>query len=213
MSKLEAIIVGTVVALAPPVFLFFAAWWSAFAVGCIAGGSLPEKAVAVSALTGLSGGVLLDCLFLRRWTRNAYGLNVWFLAAAYLGCAIIGLALCMGVPVFHPLLGAVAGVYVGRKLAHAGTERKQAKQTIRQVAVFAAAVMLVVCMLSGMIAMLSRANLQHMFDHMFGAQVAVSGPLVIGLILGGGAALVLLQYWLARKAAALAYGKPLIPNP
>jgi hypothetical protein len=211
MKILEAILIGVAVAVMPPVLLFFAAWWSAFAVAVaisqITGDPPPEKAIAISALAGLGGGVLLDCFFLKRWTRNVYRVRTRFLVAAYLGCAIFGFAACMGVPVLHPLLGVVAGLYVGRRLAHAGTEPEQAKRAMRQVATFAAAVMSAICVLSGSIALVNPTTpgeLQRLFHTPF----SVSWTMVGGLIVVGGAVLVLLQYWLARSATALAYGRP-----
>jgi hypothetical protein len=216
MSKLEAIIVGAVVALVPPAVLLLVAGFSAGGIWWLSGGYLPEKVIGLSALAGLSAGVLLDCFFLKRWTHNVYCLSLWCLVAAYLGSAIVGLFVCMGVPVFHPLLGAVAGLYVGRRLAHARTEGGLAEQAIRHVAAFASIVMLAICALSGTAALLSPStlsDLQHILQPFFTVPFIVSRPMVIGLILGGGAVLVLLQYWLARKAAALAYGKLIVPHP
>jgi hypothetical protein len=212
MGKFETILVGAVIAVAPPLLLLFAAWWSAYgvavAVSHMTGDALPEKAIAVSALSGLAAGVLLDCLFLRRWTRRVYDLKTPILVAAYLACAIVGFAVCMGVPVFHPLLGIVAGLYAGRKLAHARVEPERAKRAMRQVAAFAALVMLGICILSGTIALVNPTTPREL-QRMFRAPFDVSWTMVGGLILAGGAALVLLQYWLARKAAVLACGRPL----
>lgn len=211
MTRLESTIVGTVLALLPPVMLFIAAGVSACGIWLLTGSYLPEKTIGISALAGLFSGMVLDCLFLTRWTRNVYRLKTWLLVAAYLGCAIIGFAVCMGVPVFHPLLGGVAGLYVGRRLAHTGAEPEQVERAMRRMAIFVTVVMLAICVLSGTVAMLNPTTpgeLQRMFNTPF----TVSWPMVVGLILGGGAALVLLQYWLARQAVALAYGKPPIPN-
>jgi hypothetical protein len=211
MNRLEAVLIGVAIAAIPPLLLFFAAWWSAFGVAAVVwhntGDALPEKAIAVSALAGLAGGALLDCLFLRRWTRNVYYLRTGILVAAYLACAIFGFAACMGVPVFHPLLGVVAGLYVGRKLAHAGTEPERATRAMRQVATFAAIVMLGICVLSGTIALVNPTTPREL-QRMLHAPFNVSWTMVGGLILVGGAVLVLLQYWLARSATALAYGRP-----
>jgi uncharacterized membrane protein len=78
---------------------------------------------------------------------------------------------------------------------------------MRQVAAFAAVVMLAICVLSGTIALVNPTTpgeLQRMFRTPFN----VSWTMVGSLILCGGAALVVLQYWLARRATALAYGRP-----
>jgi hypothetical protein len=211
MNKLEAILTGAVVAVMPPLLLFFAAWWSAFGVAIlvqrVAGDTLPEKAIAISALAGLAGGVLLDCFFLRRWTRNVYRLRTPFLVAVYLACALFVFAVCMGVPVFHPLLGAVAGVYVGRRLAHTAAQPEQVTRTMRQVSNFAAFVMFAICLLSGTIALVNPTTPREL-QRMLHTPFDVSWTMVGGLILVGGTALVLLQYWLARAATALAYGSP-----
>jgi hypothetical protein len=211
MNKLESTLICIAMGAMPPLLLFFVTWWSAYGIALamqsLMGNSLSEKAIAASALAGLAGGVLLDCFFLKRWAGNVYRLRVPFLVAAYIGCAIFGFAACMGVPVLHPLLGVLAGLYVGRRLAHSGAEPAEGRQAVRRVARFAAVVMFIICVLSAAIALVNPTTPGEL-QRLFHAPFNISWTMVGGLILVGGAILISVQYWLAWAAATLAYGRP-----
>jgi len=54
---------------------------------------------------------------------------------------------------------------------------------------------------------------QGMFQHLLPSQLAVTRSMILALILVGGSALIVLEYWLTMAAALAAFrlGKP--PNP
>jgi hypothetical protein len=201
MSRTESVIVGMCIASVCPAFLFFG--------GCLIGFLvLPERAIPIVALSMLTAGILLDLAFLKRWTSRVYQLNLGALIFVYCFFSLVVLALCMGVPVFNTLLGVVAGAYAGRRLRHGGASTDQVRESTRHVSLFAAAVISGVCLLSAAAAVVSRStpsDLQGTLNMIFGLQLAVTWRMIFGLIVLGGSALILLQYWLTKVAAMIAY--------
>jgi len=201
MSRTESVIVGMCIASVCPAFLFFA--------GCLIGFLvLPERAIPIVALSMFTAGILLDLAFLKRWTGRVYQLNLGVLIFVYCFFSLVVLALCMGVPVFNTFLGLVAGGYVGRKLRHVGANTDQAREGARHVSLFAAAVIGAVCFLSAAVAVVSPStpsDLQGTLDMIFGLQLVVTWRMILGLIVVGGSALILLQYWVTKVAAMMAY--------
>jgi hypothetical protein len=211
MSKIEAAIVGLCLGLLGPVLLFFATWWTSVFV-------LPDRAIPAAALSGLAIGLLLDVLFLKHWVRRVYRFPAGLLVLAYLFSSLIVFAVSMGVPVLNAGLGIAAGAYVGRKLRHAEVDREKLLAGARRVSVFATVVIALICALSATIALASPstpADLQRMFQDLLPWQVPVTRSMILGLILLGGSALILLEYWLTMAAALTAFrlGKTPTSNP
>ena len=213
MSKIEAAIVALCLGLLAPLLLFFASWWTSVFV-------LPERAIPAAALSGLALGLLLDLLFLKHWVRRVYRFPAGLLVAAYLFSSLIVFAVSMGVPVLNAGLGIAAGAYVGRKLRHAGALREEFRAGARRASVFATAVIALICALSATIALMSPStpsDVQRMFQLLLPWQLPVTRSMILGLILLGGSALIVLEYWLTMAAALAAFrlGKPrppLTPN-
>jgi hypothetical protein len=197
MTKNESFIVGTFLSLAMLACLFFPAWWLSYFL-------LPEKAIPITALSGLFIGILLDIFFLKRWVKHFYTMHILPLLLMYLLLSLIGFAVCMGVPIFHPLLGIVAGAYVGRKLFYLHADEDRLRRASKFTALFTAIVMCLICIFSATIAILNPttpSELQRMFNLTF----TVNWWMVIGLILVGGFVLVAFQYWAAKKAANISF--------
>jgi len=201
MSKTESAILGLCLGLLCPGLVFFASWWASVFV-------LPESCIPAAALTGLALGILLDAIFLKRWIGQAYRLPAGLLVGVYLFSSLIVFAISMGVPVLNAALGIAAGGYVGRKLRHAGAGTQQLRSAARRVSTFATAVIAAVCALSAAIALASPStpsDLQRMFQHVLRWQFAVTWSTIAGLILLGGSALIVLEYWLTMGATRIAY--------
>jgi hypothetical protein len=197
MTKIESIIIGFIMCVVVPACLFVPTWWLSFLF-------LPEKAVPITALSGLILGALLDVIFIKRWIKRAYTLNPAVLIFLYLLFSLFVFAMFMGVPIFHPLLGIVAGVYMGRKLRYLRADSEQVRYVIKYTALFTACIMCLICVFSATVSLLhpdTPSELKGMLNLTF----PVTWPMVVGLIFIGGSFLVAFQYWSTKKAAAITY--------
>jgi hypothetical protein len=189
------------VAILVPVCLFFAAWWLSAAL-------VPERLIPACALGGLALGAVLDAFFLRRMAARAYRVRPPLLMLLYIYVSVITYGVCMGFPVSVLVPGAVAGVYVGRRLRHGGGDAAGAAGAIRRAGLFVAGVIACAAGFSAYLVLrepYAGAELARMFSLNF----AVTRHMIIGLVAGGGPALVVCQYWLATRLARLAYGRRL----
>lgn len=177
--------------------LFLAGWWGS--IGLVA-----ERDIFKIALLGLGLGILIDLIFLKKWVANAFNLNRAILLFIYLFYSICIYGFFMGFPVFNAAMGIVAGLYVGRRMYHQKTDSREFDRNVQVTSVFATAVMAVICLSSALLA-LSETNLPAQLEGMFNLNFEVTWPMIIGIIVLGGTALILSQYWLTRKAASLAF--------
>ena len=196
MGRRESIIVGSCIGIVVPVCCFFAAWWASVAV-------LPERVVSVFAFGGLGVGVLLDALFLRRWVARVYAADLRLFMLLYLWLSIITYAVSMGMPVTLLVPGVLAGAYMGRRLRAEGAAAIGLASGIRRASLFAAFVILCASAASSFLVLRERApglELQRMFN----SNYEFSRSMIAGIVVGGGVILVLVQYVLTGKAAAIA---------
>ncbi|MDD4857620.1 MAG: hypothetical protein PHD74_05880 [Candidatus Krumholzibacteria bacterium] len=199
MERRESFIVGVFIAILVPVCLFFASWWLSIAV-------VPERYIFICAFGGLGLGVLLDAFFLAGWTARAYKFGLPTLAIIYIYVSVITYAVFMGVPVFNLLPGAVAGLYIGRRLRHDGVTGDAAARTIRGIGLFAAGVIACAAASSAFIALRDPYTGMDI-GRMLHMRFSVTRSMLVGLIAVGGPALVACQYWLAAGIARFAYGR------
>jgi hypothetical protein len=198
VGRIESAVVGAFIAIIVPACMFFAAWWLSVAL-------VPERAVPACALGGLGLGAVLDAFFLARWTARAYEIRVYMPMLLYIFVSVITYALCMGVPVFILVPGAVAGVYAGRRFVHARANGERAAMGIRRAGLFTAVVIACASAVSAFLVLhdtFAGADLAHMFR----LKSAITRPMIAVFVAIGGPALVACQYWLTTKAARIAYG-------
>jgi len=204
-SKIESMAVGSLLGVLCPASLFLSGWWGAALLSFWAPADvISEKAIIAAAIAGLFLGVLLDVLFLKQWARNIWHFKAAPLICAYLFYSIVVLGLCMGVPVLNLGLGAVAGGFVGRKLRRCQANQAQVRKGANRVGLFTAMVIFAVSCLSGLMAMVSPSTPTDL-ARICHLQAPINWLIIAALIVAGGSALVVLQYWLAAKAAMLAY--------
>lgn len=205
MGKIETLILGVIIAVLVPLALFLAGWFISAALFLYEVVSIPETAIPIVAFSGLGLGILLDVACLKRWVRKAYCLNLRLVSLLYLFYAIVTLALFMGVPIVNVGLGVIAGVYVSRRCHHLGAKPEYFQQEVKKVSLFTAWVMGFIAIISGTIAISdpwTLANLQGMFNL---ESFVITREMIIGLVVIGVPLLVVLQYWLTKFAAIVAF--------
>ena len=92
-------------------------------------------------MTILTGNLIIDIIFVRKWVRNAYRMNSKILMAIYIFYSFVALGMGMGVPIFNFALGIAAGVYSARRMHFAGADEQNRNLAFRKTALFCAAVM------------------------------------------------------------------------
>jgi len=196
MSKIESVILGMFLGFLPLVVCF---------VGTVlfAGMVFGTEVLEAWALWSLVPGVAIDVVFLKKWVRNAYQINSKILAAIYIFYAVIAIGMCMGMPIFHFAMCIAAGFYIARKMHFAGANEQMRNQAFKRMAVFCAAVMALICCLITLWAIAGQM-IGYKFDTPL-LSFTFTVPIFFAVVLTGGAALVLLQYWLTGAAAKVTF--------
>jgi hypothetical protein len=123
------------------------------------------------------------------------------LAALYIFYSIGVLGFCMGIPILEFPLGMAAGAYAARKIYHSKAGPEEFNRTVKKVSVFAAAVMVLICCLMALVGIAGKIPGSKFETPILSFTFTV--PVFSAVVLIGGAALVLLQYWLTRTAARI----------
>ncbi len=197
MGKFDKVFAGMVLGFIIPVVSFCGFWWSSFALG------LDVKCWSI---TGIVVGILIDVMFLGKLLPKFYYLSKLTLLALYAAYSVGIFGFFMGVPVFNVIPGVFAGTYIGRKMKITGQSRDVFKEEMRKATKFSSAVLLFVCFCSAFIALqdpFTGENLRGMLNLGF----EVTRTHIWLLIVLGGTALLLIQYFLVMTAGRIAYEK------
>lgn len=196
MNKFESFLLGIFFGFVPLVFCLL----TTFIITAILFG---KEVFGPWVLWSLVPGIIIDVIFLKKWVRRAYRVSNKVLAAVYLFCSVVALGLGMGVPIFNVALGIAGGVYSARRMHFAGADEESRKKYFRKTAVFCAVVMAMMCCLITLWAIAGE-----MVGYRFETPVlsfTFTVPIFSAVVLAGGTALVLLQYWLTSTSAKLAF--------
>ena len=206
MSKAESIAVGLVVGILCPLLLFVLCWWSTAALVIYQVLPIPESVIIVAAFAGLAAGVVLDALYLRKWIAQFYNADMRLMVLVYLFCSAIAVAFFMGLPLGNIVLGALAGVYVGRRQHHAGRSKELFRRTVGKVSVFTALVTGLEALPIGLLA-LGEGMVVELLQQIVGLEESViAGPVGIGLVGLLSVVLMAVQFWCTRTATWFAFG-------
>lgn len=174
-----------------PIFFFLLFWFTSV---CFTDNI---KTVAILAVSGLTGGLVLALLASFYWKLDVFLLRPWIAATVYIFYNICLFGLFMGVPVFHPILGLLAGAYWACRMIYVNIPSEQYQPTTKKVTTLTALTMAGICLMSAFFALSSKStpsDLKGMLHLSFNVTI----PMVAGLILVGGTFLVFLQYWLTK---------------
>ena len=161
------------------------------------------QALGPWALWSFVPAIAIDVFLLKKWIGSAYQMSGKVLASVYLFYSIIGLGMCMGIPLVSFTLGIFAGLYSARRMQLARADEQNCKRYFKKTAFFCASVMALMCCL---ITLWAGAG------GLIGAQVetpillfTMTLPVFAAIVLTGGAAAVLLQYLVILVTAKIAF--------
>ena len=112
----------------------------------------------------------------------------------------------MGFPVFTVITGPVAGYYVGKRMAYHNLDVEDVKKRVRRTSLFTASVTAVVCFISSVLA-LSEKTLPSQLTEMLNAPFVITWTMVWGIIIVGGALLIVGEYWATKFTVFWAYSR------
>jgi hypothetical protein len=196
LARIEQLFLAVIIGLIFPILLGLVGWW----------GSIPfvsEDRIILFAVGGVLAGVMVDLLFLRRWTRKALSASILWPGAAYLFYSVGVFGFFMGVPVFNLLLGPVWGYYMGMRLRSAIADKPAVATAAHRSALFTSGVLALACIAAFVIAFLD-PSLEANIQGMFGLAEPLDRSLILGLSVVGGGALILIEYLLTRAAVKFA---------
>ncbi len=193
---IEVLILGMFLGFLPLVVCFVG---TVFFAGMVFGTEVLEAWV----LWSLVPGAAIDIVFLKKWVRNAYQINSKILAAIYIFYSVITIGPCMGIPIFHFVMGTAAGVFAARRSRFVGTDEEGRRQAFKRMARFCAGVMVLICCLITLWAMTGQMIGYRLETPVLSFTFTV--PIFFAVVLTGGAALVLLQYQLTSVAAKVTF--------
>jgi len=198
LSKLESVFIGIIIGPVLPILLFLAGWWTSFFFAA-------ERTIFLFSLVGFGIGCITDIIVFE-WIKKAYWWKQSVLVMIYLFYSACFFGFFMGVPVFNLAVGAIAGIFMGRRFYHEGIDKEQLKKASASFALFSALVMVLVSIASAYFATRDITDTARNLKGMFRLQFLPTNQMIIALIVVGGTGLVLSQYWIAKKLTHWAYG-------
>lgn len=205
MPGWERALAGAGVAVAVPVSLSVAGWWVSASLALSGLLQIGDTHIAMSALAGLIGGVMLDIVFLGRWVRSFYAVPLVAMVPLYLFWTAIATAWFMGLPFGNLTLGTLAGAYMGRRALHAGADEWEFRRQALVTALVAANVTGLAALGIGLLAMREPYTLAFA-RRILGLEGLVSAQSAdVVIVTGAVLALSVVQFLLCRGASECAF--------
>jgi len=204
MNKTESRIITFVIGAAVPVLVFIFFWFFTAAVNVFNIAAVSVKLVIVVSFTGLGIGILLDILYLKKWTVNFYNANLKLMMFIYLYCSFVAIAFFMGVPVGNLILGILAGLYIGRKCRYTEESICNFSNSSRKVSIFTAVVIGAVSLPIGLLALTcgERYIAEDLLKIIGLNYSTINGLCLIGVLC---IILMIMQFWFTKCAASRGY--------
>jgi len=206
VSRVESIIVGSFLGLACPLSFFILGWWISATLDIYRVFPISESSIAAVAITGFCIGILLDVFFLRKWTVKFYGFGLKLIAPVYLFWSAVAVASLMGLPFSNLVLGTLAGLYVGRRAYHAGTNEEKFRIVARSASFLTGLVTSGEEAVIGVL-VLRDPSVVNSIGTVAGLEESIIvGPIGIGLAVIACLMLFVVQFLCTRTAARFAFG-------
>jgi hypothetical protein len=165
----------------------------------IASAMFGTKALGPWALWSLVPALAMDAALMKKWIRAAYQMSGVTLGILYLFYSIVGLGMCMGIPLVSFTLGIAAGIYAARRMQTVKADERTSKQYFKKTAFFSAAVMALMCYLITLWAIAGQMIGYKIETPLLSFTFTV--PVFTTIVMAGVAAAVTLQYLVTLVAA------------
>ena len=196
-TQIEQFALGIILAPLAPIAGLLVFWWGSYAF-------LPESWIAYCGLSGLALGILADIIFIKKIVAKAYKLGTVFWLAVLLFYSAGTFGFFMGVPVFNAALAIPAGFVVGGKLAREAMDGVRLRRAALQTCILTTSLLVLVCAASATIALISPSTPSDLRG-MLGLSFAVTPAMIWGLILVGGAALLVVNWVLTGLSVHISF--------
>jgi hypothetical protein len=173
-----------------PILFFLIFWWSSLLF------TDEERTIMISAITGFALGTVISVTLKLVWRFDIYKLSIPILLLIYSFYNFGLFGFFMGVPVFHPGLGVIAGFYWIKRLNYQNGTTDY-KSEIDRISRFTSFVIGFICLFSATFALSSKSTASEL-KHMLHLPFDISQPILITFIIAGGLFLVFFQYWLTQ---------------
>jgi hypothetical protein len=204
MSKTETVIVSFVVlmvcplaALVPTVLVTY----ELFRQGVIS-----EQSYTQSVLILLVGVIFLTTIKLKQLIARFYFLRSYVTLPVFLILSVLALSTCMGTLIGNLILGALAGLYLGRRGVNTHMPVDVLKRSVRRGSLFTAVLMALMASAMGVLAVGEKRTLMHILSLVRLERLAENPTgrwVIVGLAVP---VLIALQYGLTRRMARWGYG-------
>ncbi len=196
MSQIEKWTLYLILGCVPPLTGLLAGWWGSYSF-------LSTTWVIVCALAGMLAGLVVDGLYLKKWTAKAYEIDARVWAAIYLFYSVCFFGFFMGVPAFNLALAVPAGLFSGRKAAAQRMDAAGGQRWISRTRWFTTGVLGLICVASAYFALKSPSTAADL-EGMLRLPFEVTLPMIWGLIAVGGSTLLAVHWLLFTKCARVA---------
>jgi hypothetical protein len=204
VSRVEKALVGAFIGAAAPFTLMVIGWWGSVSLLMI--GMLPvsEAQIAVAAWLGLSLGLLLDLVLLRRWVGKFYQVDLRILGPLYLFWTAVATAFFMGLPLGNLILGTAAGAYIGRRAVNTPMPGADRWRLVGRASLFTAGVTSTAALGIGLLAVREPYTLAP-FRRLLGLEQGAATLLLdLAIVVVAVVLLSAIQFWMTRLSAVVA---------
>lgn len=153
---------------------------------------------------GLTMGIVLNILFLKKSIYKFFDLSNYILVLIYIFYTIGIFGFFMGVPIFNIIPGILAGVYIARKMCIDNKSIKVYKNELKKISIFSFIVLLLMCISSAILALADTSTTSNL-EGMFNLNINMTQSIIWYIVIIGGISLLIIQYVLINTISNLVY--------
>ena len=196
MTKIEKLFLYILVGGFLPLAGFLTGWFSSYKL------FRNEAAIPIASIAGITAGLILDGVFLKKWVHSAYQSDLRLWMALYIFYSVCVFGFFMGVPVPNLFLAIPAGIFLGGKLTQTTNEPGKVKTITRKAEWFTSLILTGICISSAWLALRDPTTGDNL-EGMLRLPFHVTQPMIVALILVGGSGMLAANWWLVAKTTHL----------